>query len=368
MRCITWILGLILAAGVASAQPVDWQKANEEGALLGLQMIQDSQTGRRINDQPYWTGDIAGLYVHGTGAFRLAHSVAQADANPRSPYPEVGDTRARNGYWFRAMSTDPSGKPYRGSDAEHLDTHPTAYGVCAYPDVYGKSGSRTYIMNETGAIWGKDTEGKAVLAWPEGNPGEQGWTRLDEAPAPSSDAPDAMEPVEVAPTYSASEQRAIAAMKMLLTVQKLVRQADLDRNGAADFWTGDIAGLYGLRKEDGSPVQQIPRSLAQADAEPLKAWDSVGDTGTPYHGYLFQVVSRQVDDTPYRLDEDGDGRKTTHTSKFAICARPAAWGKDGIFTFILDESGTLWARDNAGATVSTWPATDPGEKGWIEVE
>lgn len=56
-----------------------------------------------------------------------------------------------------------------------------------------------------------------------------------------------------------------------------------------------------------------------------------------------------------------DAGSGTHPSNFAFCAYPDGAGP----TYIRDQSGATWARENAGLVIR-WPP-DPAAAGWMRI-
>ena len=67
------------------------------------------------------------------------------------------------GYVFVDLSRKPDGSPVTlGAPTEALST----YCYCAYPAVYGVTGIPTFVIDQTGTVYEKDTGGKPVTAFP----------------------------------------------------------------------------------------------------------------------------------------------------------------------------------------------------------
>jgi hypothetical protein len=116
-----------------------------------------------------------------------------------------------------------------------------------------------------------------------------------------------------------------------------IAQAELDhfrRHGA--MWTGDVATLGVLQAADIAP------RTAVADSR-------------PWNGYWF--LAMEIDGGGGRYDT-GSG---VNASNFAFCAYPDADGP----TYIRDQSGATWAKENAGLVIR-WPA-DPPAAGWTRI-
>ena len=65
---------------------------------------------------------------------------------------------------------------------ETLAFNPDRYGFCAYPAEYGKTGVMTFIVNQAGVRYQKDTGGKNIDQWPceeDKDPTADGWKVVD---------------------------------------------------------------------------------------------------------------------------------------------------------------------------------------------
>jgi type II secretory pathway pseudopilin PulG len=149
---------------------------------------------------------------------------------------------------------------------------------------------------------------------------------------------------------ASNERSASAILKVLGSAEADFRGNDRDGNGAADFWTGDVAGLYHLQSPDGVPIRLIPRELAEADPTHPNA--------KPLVGYWF--VAMDVDETgqPYR---QGPGQNR-HPTKFAFCAYPASRAS-GRTMFFINEGNTIFRIPFDGTVLRKW-FTDDERKAW----
>ncbi|MHC4253228.1 MAG: DUF2950 family protein [Planctomycetota bacterium] len=73
----------------------------------------------------------------------------------------------KSGYWFVDITAGPQG-PF---DNE------VECGLCAVPAEHGKSGFKTFIVDVSGRIYGKDNGGRPVTVWPDVE--KEGWQPVD---------------------------------------------------------------------------------------------------------------------------------------------------------------------------------------------
>ncbi len=122
----------------------------------------------------YWTRDVAGLHSlkdrSGQFIFLLDPQTAAADPDGAARYGLAA--APKNGYYFKMMVGDPDGEAYQKDDGK---TNKKRYGVVAWPAQPGVSGRFTFITNETGKVWKKDTQGQPVDRWPGKDPAADGW-------------------------------------------------------------------------------------------------------------------------------------------------------------------------------------------------
>ena len=171
--------GLSLLAGAGLFLSMYFMVSQVQQSMVGwiptmmMQEMAVAQVARQEEDGAYWTGDVAGLFPPGQYS-----SCTGADAAPIGG----GTTYAHQGFWIRAMTTDQDGNAYaQDPDGDGTaTTHETRYGFCVYPETYGEDYAWTYVFNETGAGWKKDTGGKPVLAFPA-DPAAEGWQKLPDA-------------------------------------------------------------------------------------------------------------------------------------------------------------------------------------------
>lgn len=164
---------------------------------------------------------------------------------------------------------------------------------------------------------------------------------------------------------AANERIAELTLKFILQAEETFKNSDSDRNGAADYWTRDLAGLYALKDRSGQAIFLIERATAQADPDGAARY-TLGSA--PRNGYWFKMMATDPDGEPYQKDDDKDGKAFTHKSRFAVSAYPAEYGLTGRFTFIISEQGQVFKKDTGGKAVDKWPGKDPSQEGWQPVD
>jgi hypothetical protein len=164
-----------------------------------------------------------------------------------------------------------------------------------------------------------------------------------------------------------NELTTIRVMRAYIRAQAQYASQDRIGDGVRQFATriastpGRRDGLYwdAAQGEEPSPVGAL---LADAGASTRRA------EGTPYHGYLFRILTRQgANAAGGAYDYIINGRML---AGFALVAWPAVYGETGVMTFIVNHNGAVFQRD-LGARTSQQAAAirafDPGP-GWQLVE
>lgn len=176
-----------------------------------------------------------------------------------------------------------------------------------------------------------------------------------------------------------AETSVLSDLKHLSSTQRVWREADLDGNGVQDYWTYDVAGLWGLPGQDGTPVAQISPAMARADAAGSGRYPGLGPPG-PHGGFLFTMMATQAADDGGGTYQANRGKVSrggvnyawaAHPSKFAICAYPSSYGEGDARQHIVDERGIIWARDTGSASPTlVFPSKDPTSASppWVPLE
>jgi hypothetical protein len=171
-----------------------------------------------------------------------------------------------------------------------------------------------------------------------------------------------------------NERFASTALKTLSSAEADFRANDRDWNHVNDFWTGDVAGLYNVRPNDGSngpEIQLIPRVLAEADAAPVKP---LCPKPVPYHGYFFMALGldpslEDMDGNPlppvsYRQDTDKKSGKVHSLSNFGFVAFPATPGETGKYFYIINENNSVFRAEATIPFPRNWFTRDERRRYW----
>ncbi len=160
---------------------------------------------------------------------------------------------------------------------------------------------------------------------------------------------------------AANELIAQLSLQLLRQAEETLRTSDADRNGAADYWTRDVAGLHALKDGAGQPIFLIDPQMAAADPDGAARY---GLAPAPKNGYFYKMMSSDPDGQVYQADDDKDGSAFTNKARYGVSAWPAQYGPGGRFTFLLNETGKVWKKDTGGRPVDRWPGKDPAQEGW----
>ncbi|HEX7902222.1 MAG TPA: hypothetical protein VF950_30965 [Planctomycetota bacterium] len=147
---------------------------------------------------------------------------------------------------------------------------------------------------------------------------------------------------------ASNERSAAALLKVITSAEADFRGNDRDKNGVQDFWTKDVAGLYGfIPAGEREPLQLISVELAKADPSHPGA--------IPFAGYWHEAMDQDEDGKPYR---QGD----RNPSRFGFRARPGD-PSTGRNAFYINDGNTIFQRSTEFPLVTRWP-TDAELKSW----
>ncbi len=169
-------------------------------------------------------------------------------------------------------------------------------------------------------------------------------------------------PALISSQRASNERKAATSLKTLVSAEGDFRATDRDQNGVAEFWTGDISGLYYVQPTGTGPqIRLIEESLANADERPLFA---LANSTVRKSSYLFQALER--DDSVvgekgiYRVDTDKSGRKVHNMGIFGFCAYPEN-DSGGKCVFAVNQDNTVFP-DYRRQPWTTWPSDEALKK------
>jgi hypothetical protein len=116
----------------------------------------------------------------------------------------------------------------------------------------------------------------------------------------------------------------------------------------------------------GQPPSPIGPLVASAAAEGYKR--SAAGQPTPFHGYIYKVLTSQGKDAPGGARSyEVEGKLT---GGFAILAYPAEYRSSGVMTFLVNQNGTVVQKDLGPDTdklAASMTEYNP-DKSWLEVK
>ena len=165
----------------------------------------------------------------------------------------------------------------------------------------------------------------------------------------------------------------IETLKAVRTYVQAQREyASRDRDGddvleyAQNFLStpGNKDGLYWSPETDGE-LSPLGPFIAAAQAEGYRKSNGEKSGPTPFHGYLFKLLTRQGKHAPGgKYDYVINGNMI---GGFALVAWPAEYGETGIMTFIVNQQGRVYQKDlgpQTSKSAGTMNAYDP-DKTWL---
>jgi hypothetical protein len=129
---------------------------------------------------------------------------------------------------------------------------------------------------------------------------------------------------------------------------------------------GKKNGLY-WRAREGEAPSPLGVLVATARAEGYSHKRS-GGKPTPYHGYLYRILTAQGPDAPGgAYDYVVDGKMI---GGFALVAYPARYGVSGVMTFTVNHQGVVYEKDLGPGTENSARAmqTYNPDGAWKKVE
>jgi hypothetical protein len=180
-----------------------------------------------------------------------------------------------------------------------------------------------------------------------------------------------------------TERTTSTGVKVLASAEADFRANDRDGNGVNDFWTADVAGLYGIvpSAENGAtPIKLIELSTALADGNPVPdlypPMDRYG-LPAPQAGAWFATLRADRSVTP------AETYGVRNTSKFGFVAYAEDYISTMRYAFILNENNTIFrqpvVRDlrpttkwppgpPVDAAFRDWPSDDDLKARWTKLD
>jgi hypothetical protein len=141
----------------------------------------------------------------------------------------------------------------------------------------------------------------------------------------------------------------LAAIQVCLAIVDAEREyatKDADGDGVPEFASkfvsspGKKDGLYWETRE-GEPLSPVGPLLAAAANEGPVTSDSTAFT--PFHGYLYRVITKQGKNAPGgAYDYWAKGKLL---GGFALLAYPARYGMSGVVSFMVNQDGVVYQKD-----------------------
>lgn len=178
---------------------------------------------------------------------------------------------------------------------------------------------------------------------------------------------------------AANERSASTSLKAVVTAEEVIKGNDTDRNGIADYWTGDLSGLYAIGNLSSMKPTAALSDLGMVYADVFRYEDAGGtffgldfdgdgvpDTAygpafvtsplrAPKSGYWYNALLNDEMGNALAVDTDGQG-PCHNFGEYGFAAIPASWDSTGNYCFIVNQVGTVLRRDFGPTTVSPVPA------------
>jgi hypothetical protein len=166
-----------------------------------------------------------------------------------------------------------------------------------------------------------------------------------------------------------NELSVVEVMRAYVDAQREYAEADRDGKGVQYARRilsspGLMDGLY-WPTEEGEPESPLGPLIADARSE---GYSEVRKAGvTPYHGYVFRILTAQG------KDAEGGARDYIVRGRmiggFGLIAAPAEYGNSGVKTFIVNQAGKVFEKDlgdNTTRLARRISSFNP-DAGWTEV-
>jgi hypothetical protein len=152
-----------------------------------------------------------------------------------------------------------------------------------------------------------------------------------------------------------NELQALGVIQAYVEAQVEYAASDRDGDEVSEFAVklrsepGKYDGLF-WEAVPGQPESPLGPLVAQAKAEGYSTKSAAG-TPTPYHGYLYRILTQQGSHAPggkYNYIINGN-----MIAGFGLVAFPAVYGSSGIMTFIVNHQGKIYQKNLGPQTAKT---------------
>ena len=160
-----------------------------------------------------------------------------------------------------------------------------------------------------------------------------------------------------------NELAAIQVCLAIVDAQREYATQDVDGDGVPGFASkfasspGKRDGLYWETRED-EPLSPVGPLLAAAANDVPVTSDST--VLTPFHGYLYRLLTKQGEHAPGGAYDYGANGKLV--GGFAVIAFPARYGTSGVVSFMVNQDGVVYQKDlgqDTAALVADMTEFDP---------
>jgi len=160
-----------------------------------------------------------------------------------------------------------------------------------------------------------------------------------------------------------NELSAIQVCLAIVDAEREYATQDADGDGVPGFASkivsspGKRDGLYWETGEE-EPLSPVGPLLAAASSEGSVTSESA--ELTPFHGYLYRMLTKQGKNAPGgAYDYQVNGKML---GGFAVLAYPASYGMSGVVSFMVNQDGVVYQKDlgqNTAALVAEMTEFDP---------
>ncbi|EXI77781.1 MAG: hypothetical protein AW10_03524 [Candidatus Accumulibacter appositus] len=154
-----------------------------------------------------------------------------------------------------------------------------------------------------------------------------------------------------------NELDTVQTLLAIVDAQRDYATEDLDGNGFNDYARRFVStkdkrdGLY-WPVEEGQPLSPLGPLISDASDEgyTVKQSKNKRHQPTPYHGYLYRMLTAEGKNSPDGAYNYLVGDKMF--GGFAVVAYPAKYGTSGVMTFLVNHNGIVYQKDLGNGTAS----------------